>query len=66
MARGGDGDFVDLGKALADVHKCFIFGFREDDVKVDRSQGADHHKHQEGKGLELLLHKQKTNRQKLD
>lgn len=65
MARGGDRDFVDLCKALTDVHKCFIFGFREDDEKVDRSQGADRHKHQEGKGLELLLHKQKTHRQEL-
>lgn len=66
MARGGDRDFVDLGKALTDVHKCFVFGFREDNIKVDRSQDADHHKHQKGKGLQLLLHKQKTHRKELN
>lgn len=66
MTGGGDGDFVDLGKALADIHKCFIFSFREDKIKVDGSQDADHHKHQEGKSLQLLLHKQKTHRQELD
>lgn len=36
MAGRGDGDFVDLGKTLTDVHKCFIFGFREDKVEVER------------------------------
>lgn len=36
MAGRGNGDFVDLGKALADVHKRFIFGFREDKVEVER------------------------------
>lgn len=59
MAGGGDGDFVDLGKTLTDVHKCFIFGFRENKIKVERCCNADDHKHQEGKGLQLLLHKQK-------
>ena len=66
MAWGGDRDFVDLGKALTDVHKCLIFGLRQDDIKVDRSQDADHHKHQEGKGLQCFLWKQKTRRQELD
>lgn len=60
MAGRGDGDFVDLGKTLTNVHKCFIFGFREYEVKVERCAEADHHKHQEGKGLELLLHKHKN------
>jgi len=59
LARGGDRDFVDLGKALTDVHKCFIFGLREDEIEVDGSQDADDHKHQESKGLQRLLHKQK-------
>lgn len=63
LTRRGDGHFINLGKALADVHKGFIFGFREDDIEVYGSQNADCHKHKEGKGLQRLLCKQKTHRQ---
>ena len=60
MAGGGGRDFVDLGKALADLHERFILSFREDDIQVDGSQDADDHKDEEGEGLQLLLHQDKT------
>lgn len=51
--------FVDLGKALADVHECFIFGFRQDNEEVNRSQNTENHENKEGKGLQCLLHNEK-------
>lgn len=56
-ARRGDGNFIDLGKTLADVHKRFVLGFRQDEIEVDGRRDAEHDEHQEGKGLQRLLHK---------
>lgn len=57
MAWRGDGNFIDLGKTLADVHKRFVLGFRQDEIEVDGRRDAEHDKHQEDKGLQRLLHK---------
>jgi len=55
VVGGGDGDVVDLGEAQTDVPECFVFGLGEDDVEVDGAQDADHHRYQEGIGLQRLL-----------
>lgn len=59
VAVGGVWDLVDLGKALTDVHECFIFGLWQDDIKIEGCQDAYRHEHQEGKRLQLLLREQK-------
>lgn len=66
LGGGGGRDFVYLGKTLADVHECFIFGLREDNIEVDWSHDAHDHKHQKGIWLQSLLYKQKTNSHELD
>lgn len=42
---------------MADVHKCFVLGFWQDEKKVDGRRDAEHDEHQEGKGLQRLLHR---------
>lgn len=64
VARGGDGNFIDLGKTLADVHKRFVLGFRQDEKKVDGRRDAEYDEHQEGKGLQRLLHRWNKNKKK--
>lgn len=53
----GDWNFVYFGKTLTDVHKRFVFGLREDEIKVDRPHEAEHNEDQEGVGLQRLLQK---------
>lgn len=59
VAGGGVGDLVHLGKTLADVHECFLFGLGQHDVKISGGGDAYGHEHQEGKSLQLLLQEQK-------
>lgn len=55
LTRWGNWSFVYFGKTLTDVHKCFVFGFREDEIKVDGPHEAEHNEDQEGVGLQRLL-----------
>lgn len=49
------GDVIDLGKSLTDLHKGFVLGLGEDDDDVDGDEDTNEEKDQESIVLKRLL-----------